>query len=249
MPDSTIKAVLFDLGDTLLNFGRFNAVSLFRQAARAAYDFLKQAGYPLGSFELFFWANMFRLRIRRLVCDLTGRDFDAFSLIRKAALKKKIQLNEQQWEHFLWLWYEPLTAVASLEPDTGRTLAALRDSGLALGLVSNTFVGRWFLDKHLEQLDLLHFFPVRLYSCEFDFRKPDVRIFRIAAERIGLPPHNILFVGDRIDLDIRPALKIGMVPVLKDAHTNDRKRAPAGVRRIGLLAELPDLIRKINARS
>jgi len=249
MPDSTIKAVLFDLGDTLLNFGRFNAVSLFRQAARAAYDFLKQAGYPLGNFELFFWANMFRLRIRRLLCDLTGRDFDAFSLIRKAALKKKIQLNEQQWEHFLWLWYEPLTAVASLEPDTDKTLAALRDSGIALGLVSNTFVGRWFLDKHLEQLGLLRFFPVRLYSCEFDFRKPDVRIFRIAAERIGLPPHNILFVGDRIDLDIKPALKIGMVPVLKDAHTNAGSNIPPAVHRIARLAELPDLVRKINTRS
>ena len=60
------------------------------------------------------------------------------------------------------------------------------------------------LEKHLEQVGILDFFPLRMYSYEFDFRKPDARIFKVAAERIGETAENILFVGDRIDTDITP---------------------------------------------
>ncbi len=91
------------------------------------------------------------------------------------------------------------------------------------------------------------FFGVRLYSYEFDFRKPDTRIFKIAAERIGERAENIMYVGDRIDKDIRPALRIGMHAVLKDAYTNAGKRLPQGARKIDHISELPALIERINA--
>ncbi len=95
-------------------------------------------------------------------------------------------------------------------------------------------------------LGILDFFPIRIYSYEFKFRKPDSRIFRAAAERIGEMLENILFVGDRIDTDIKPATKAGMQAVLKEAYTNEGKKPPEGIRKITLLSELPALIRKIN---
>src|SRR4030042_6821581 len=93
------------------------------------------------------------------------------------------------------------------EPETKETLAALKDNGLKLGILSNTFVHGTSLEKHLQQLGVLGFFTVRLYSYEFPFRKPDARIFKAALERIGEPAENILYVGDRIDKDIKPAIK------------------------------------------
>jgi FMN phosphatase YigB (HAD superfamily) len=39
-------------------------------------------------------------------------------------------------------------------------------------------------------------------------------MFKISAERIGEAAENILYVGDRIDMDIIPALKIGFKPAL-----------------------------------
>ena len=92
----------------------------------------------------------------------------------------------------------------------------------------------------------MDFFEPRLYSYEFDFRKPDPRIFRIAAERIGETPDNILFVGDRIDTDIKPALKVDMQAALKTAYTNNGKKIPKGAWKINHISELPDLIEKIN---
>ena len=123
----------------------------------------------------------------------------------------------------------------------------LKKMGLKLGIVSNTFVHGSSLDKHLEQLGLLDFFTIRLYSYQFNFRKPDARFFKTAAQRIGETLENIMFVGDRIDKDIKPAVKAGMQAVLKQAYTNAGRTAPKVTHKIHQLAELPALITKINS--
>jgi putative hydrolase of the HAD superfamily len=247
MPEKEIKAVLFDLGETLLNFGQVNTAELFRQGARLSYDFLKSCGQLTGSFHYYRWQSLIHLRVRQLLSNITGKDFDVLSLFKKIGVKKGIRLNEEQWRHFAWLWYEPLSKIAQVEPETKETLTILKKKGLKLGIVSNTSVHNSSLEKHLEQLSILSFFTVRLYSYEFSFRKPDARIFKTAAERIGEKLHNILFVGDRIENDIKPAVKAGMHAVLKTAYTNIGRKLPQGVWKINQLCELPALLEKINA--
>jgi len=193
--------------------------------------------------------NLLSLRLCRFVSLLNGRDFDSLALLKKAGTKRGARLTDEQWEHLTWLWYEPLTKIGWAEPRIKETLTALKTSGLKLGIVSNTFVHRCALEKHLHQLGILDFFDVRLYSYEFPFRKPDIRIFKIAADRISHPPQNILFVGDRIDKDIKPAIKAGMIAVLKDAHTNSGKKLPLAARRIMQIADLPNMIKRINTQS
>ena len=247
MPDKKIKAVLFDLGETLLNFGKFNTTQLFRQGARLSYDFLKSCGQPVGSFNYYCWRNLIALRLRHWLSNITRKDFNALLLLRGIGTKRGIRLDRQQWRHFAWLWYEPLSKVAKAEDDTKETLTKLKESGIKLGIVSNTFVHSSSLEKHLEQLSILDFFTVRLYSYEFDFRKPDSRIFKTAAERIGEMLENIMFVGDQINMDVKAAARIGMRAVLKAAYTNAGKKTPKGAWKINNLAELPELIKKINA--
>jgi putative hydrolase of the HAD superfamily len=163
--------------------------------------------------------------------------------------KRGLKLEPEQWNHLAWLWYEPLSKIAKVEPNIAQTLTALKQSGLKLGIVSNTFVNRYCLDKHLEQLGILEFFTVRVYSCEFDFRKPDPRIFEIAAQRIGQAFENILFVGDQVRNDAKAAARIGMQAVLLVNSTNASKKIPQGAWKINRLAELPSLIEKISAAS
>jgi len=248
LPDKKIKAVLFDFGETLLNFGKVDTTRLFREGAGLSYDFLQGLGQRVGGFNYYCWRNLIALRLRRWLSNITKKDFNSLVLLRGIGTKKGIRLDRQQWRHFAWLWYEPLSKVAKAEPEIKTTLTKLKELGLALGILSNTFVNGSSLDKHLEQSGILDFFPVRVYSYEFDFRKPDIRIFKTAAERIGESPENILFVGDRIDKDILPAIKAGMTAVLKAAYTNAGKKTPKGAWRINHLAELPALIEKINAK-
>ncbi len=249
MPDKKIKAVLFDLGETLLNFGRVNKSRVFQQGARLSYDFLKSCGQPVGNFNYYCWRNLIALRIRHWLSNITRKDFNALLLLRGIGTKKGVRLDRQQWRHFAWLWYEPLSKVGKAEDDTKETLTKLKESGIKLGIVSNTFVHSSSLEKHLKQLGILDFFAVRLYSYEFNFRKPDARIFKAAAERIGEMLENILFVGDQINRDVKAAAKTGMHAVLKAAYTNAGKKIPEGAWKINQLSELPALIEKINAET
>ena len=89
---------------------------------------------------------------------------------------------------------------------------------------------------------MLEFFPLRIYSHETLWRKPNVRIFNEAARRLDLQASEIMFIGDRLDTDIRGAQKAGMTPVLKSAYTNSGKRIPQHVIKIDLLSELPQLL-------
>jgi len=90
------------------------------------------------------------------------------------------------------------------------------------------------------------FFNTRVYSCQFGLRKPNKRIFLEAARQVGAEPANTIYVGDRINKDVKGALRAGMRPVLKNAYTNAGKKAPASVTRINNIAELPELVGKIN---
>jgi putative hydrolase of the HAD superfamily len=242
-----IRAVLFDLGETVLNFGKIRATRLFREGARLSYNFLKSHGQPVGSFEVYCWRNLIALRIRHILSNIIKNDFNSSLLLRGIGIKRGIRLDGDQWKDFAWLWYEPLAKIATTEPTIKETFAKLKALGLKLGILSNTFVSSHSLERHLEQIGILDFFTMRMYSYEFDFRKPDLRLFEIAAERMGEAAGNILYVGDRIDKDIEPALKIGMRPVVKVAYTNAGKKLPNGVFKINQLLELPTLIKRINA--
>ena len=249
MSQAETRAVLFDLGDTLVNFGKVNTTLLALRGARSSYDCLKGLGQPVGSFARYFLRYLVRLRIRYYLSEYRGMDFDSLALLQEAGRKDGLTCSREEWERVIWHWYEPLSKLGEIEPDLKETLSELLAMGLKLGIVSNTFVNRTCLERHLEQLGIRDYFSLRLYSYEMRLRKPDQRIFVAAAERIGEAPENILFVGDRIDKDIRPALACGMKAILKEAYTNAGKDAPADARRISHVSELIGLIQQSNATS
>ena len=247
MNHDEIRAVLFDLGDTLLEFGRVNKTKAFLAGTKSTHAFLKTHGQPVSCFPWYFLRNLVRLRTKYLIANLTHQDFDSLEVLQKVGARLGVKLSQEQWEQFAWLWYEPLGRCARTEEDLARTLDRLKRMGLKLGIVSNTFVNRASLERQLRELGLLEFFGVQLYSYEFHVRKPSPEIFRIAAAKIEEPPERILFVGDRIDNDIRPALASGMRAALKEAYTNEGRKAPDATIRIRRLAELPALIERTNA--
>lgn len=90
---------------------------------------------------------------------------------------------------------------ASLSAEALPLLATLRESGKSLGLISNLADaegGRRLL-RHLK-LDTC--FDATIFSGDLGWRKPDVRIYFHAAQRLGLPPESLLHVGDEWEADI-----------------------------------------------
>jgi FMN phosphatase YigB (HAD superfamily) len=95
-----------------------------------------------------------------------------------------------------------------LVEDARPCLEALRASGLRTCVAGNQppwmaeSMRRWGLDVEFVA-----------DAAELDALKPDRRFFTRLAERLGLPPHEVAYVGDRADNDVVPASEVGMTAV------------------------------------
>ena len=242
MNKQPIKAVFFDFGDTIVDFGKLKQQYHFYLGAQLTYAYLKELGQPTGSFRWYYLKNTAYLRAKYLISHMTKRDFDSLQALRRVGEKQGISMTDAQWEHYIWLWYEKLGYAGDVEPGLDGTMQRLQEQGLKLGLISNTFLHATSLDRHMDELGVLKYLPERLYSYQFPFRKPDPRIFRAGAERIGEALPNILYVGDLIKNDIIPTLALGMKAALKRGHANAGQAVPAGAWEVKTLSELPELI-------
>lgn len=241
-----INGILFDLGDTLLDFGRVDISSLFEAGARMAYKYLQDINQPLPSFAAYHRKQLWAIRWNYFKSRFTRREFNALELLGRLAGRMGQNLSPAQTLELAQQWYRPLGQCAKCEPHLPELLAALSDSGLKLGVISNTFVPAAVLDGQLQAAGLLDLLPVRVYSCDVGFRKPNRKIFQIALDRCGLLAGGTLFVGDSPKADIAGANRMGMISVLKDPadrHANSRFK-PA--HRIRQMAELPAIIAKYN---
>ena len=109
-------------------------------------------------------------------------------------------------------WFERMEV--SLYPDVLGVLKKLRRMDLRLGAVTNGLSSD--LPHLIDKLGLSECFHVRIAADHAGRKKPNPRIFLLAAREMGLPPREVIFVGDEQDLDYRPAESVGMIPVLVD---------------------------------
>ena len=242
----TIKAVLFDLGETLFNYGRADINTLMRRAARLSYDYLRgQTTYigKLPHFRRYYHRHVSAIKLRYFLSILTNRDFNAQTLLNQHLRRMGLVISPAQLEELSWLWYKPAADLVELEPQLHQHLQRLQDMSLRLAVVSNTFSPPTVLDRHLKQFDLLRFFPVRLYSSEIVYRKPHPRIFQIALQKLGVLASEAVMVGDRLREDYKGASRVGVRAVLKRAYTNESKNIDGNIPIIDTIAELPHLIK------
>jgi len=119
--------------------------------------------------------------------------------------------------------------------DAAACLDVLAFRGVGLGVVSN-----WDSRLHpvLAGLGLAPRFRFVLTSAEFGAEKPDPSIFREGARLLGLPPHQVLHVGDLIRDDWQGAIGAGLRAALVDREGT----CPVGIHCLSSLAEVPALL-------
>jgi putative hydrolase of the HAD superfamily len=232
-----VRAILFDVGDTLLDFAPMKTSTVVAQGARESYERLKQTGAKLPSLAKYRRGNVAAVRRALIWSHLRNREFSALRIMRDRALKLGAPNDEELLLELGWLWYKAVVDYSTVEPDVIPTLKLWRDAGLKLGVVSNTCVGGPVLDRHLKLMGLIEYFPVRVYSCEVGYRKPHPRIFQEAISLIGEKPQDILFIGDLVKKDIIGAGRMGMRTALRQPRSHERKHPIADyvIRRISEL--------------
>jgi len=118
MPQNAkIQGALFDLGDTIFNFGKLNTSEIFRKASSLSYNYLKQLHQPAGQLWWYRLRNLTAIRLRNLLSNVTGNDFDSLQVLKKIGKKKGYRLTEQQYLQLHWLWFKPLANTGKTEPD------------------------------------------------------------------------------------------------------------------------------------
>lgn len=113
-----------------------------------------------------------------------------------------------------------------LFPDSLPVLREMKRSGYPLALISDA--QKVFTLEEARMLGVDQFFQHVLLSTDFGFKKPDPRLFDIAAALLEVPPANAVYIGDNADKDIPGAKRTGMPVILVDraARGNNQKAEP-----------------------
>ncbi|WP_119072347.1 HAD family hydrolase [Aggregatilinea lenta] len=89
-------------------------------------------------------------------------------------------------------------------------LRALRDDGLRLGLISNTFWPGSVHLQDLERFDLTPYFERLIFSSDAEAWKPNSGVFLQALDTLDLAPGEAAYVGDSLYFDVWGAQQAGL---------------------------------------
>jgi putative hydrolase of the HAD superfamily len=200
-----LRAVLFDWGDTLMEFAYDPA--LIGAGHQAGLEALGRDGVP----DVERTAEHFREHYEPLFwIPGTVEEIEYPGLVRRLLGDFGIEVSDEELSRFLEAEHAAWEPARRLAAHTHALLEALRSRGLKLGLVSNAFDPGWLLHRDLERMGLGERLDVAVFSSEVGKRKPHPAIFERALEALGVSAGEALFVGDRLYEDIHGAAQAGM---------------------------------------
>jgi HAD superfamily hydrolase (TIGR02253 family) len=189
-----LKAILFDLDNTLLDFSGFK-----RESALAAAKAMKKAGIPLTEKELY--DRIFKVYDEKGIeyqrtfgdilygLDLTQHDLER---ARQAAI---IAYTKKKYD------------CIKPRPKVIQILTSLKRK-YKLGIVTDAPREKAWQRLVLAGLDSL-FYPVVTYNDTLE-HKPSLKPFELALFLLKVKPEEVLFVGDNPERDIIGAKKAGL---------------------------------------
>jgi len=208
------KAVLFDMGNTLVRYYRRQEFpDILRAAVRGAGEHLIEQGLLRG------WSDEIWERVRqedyeaadhrvRPLADRLEQIFGLSPAVRAA------KLDDTLCRRFL----TPIFAVGRVYDDTPAALELLRARGFRTAIVSNTPWGSpgslW--REELARLGLAERVDALAFCTDVGWRKPARPVFDRALQMVGSTLAEAVFVGDDPRWDVAGPQAMGMDAVLLD---------------------------------
>ncbi len=221
-----LKAVLFDLDDTLISWGNFVDTWRAQEMRHLGYlyEYVHEQGYCLNA-SLEALHEQFSRRVRsaweQARATLRAPHFGV--LVTETLSHFGLDCSEPPLsmaaciEAYRWGSYEGVTVF----PDVPDALTELTRRGVEIGIVTNAYqtaVMRW---RELHELGLAAYFPrseTLITAADVGYLKPHPYIFYHALSVMGTAPEETVFVGDNLSADVDGAHKVGMRAVLRLAH-------------------------------
>jgi putative hydrolase of the HAD superfamily len=223
-----IRAVCLDVDDTLVDYA---------SSARAGLTAL--VGHDEG---WRCWPRWYELTERHYERFIDGEiDFDTMRLQRTRAFlaERGERLSDGEVAHREATRAAAMRRAWRLFDDVQPCLHLLRCAGVMLGVITNASSA--YQRGKLATVGLIDTFDVVVIAEEVGVAKPEPEIFRLACRQLRVAPHQVMHVGDRLDLDAIGAARAGLTGVWLD-RSGRAGQPPAGVLVINELTELPGLL-------
>lgn len=207
------KAIIFDMGNTLLHYGSLE--DSWRQAEEAGIDAVYWELVGQGHFakleRAVFAERMFTRLVEGWRRAVAGEgNLRADEWLAGGLVEFKLKVPDRLLGELIALYAAPRRARLCERPGAQATLAALRGRGLRLGLISNTMWPAVFHLADLEALGLRAHLDEATFSGEVGLWKPAPELFLHVAAALGAGAGEVVFVGDSPAEDIRGAQAAGM---------------------------------------
>ncbi len=236
MPD----AILFDMDDTIVLW-EIPAQSVWQDAVDRYRD--KLGGLAPG--ELYqairatsdwYWSTPDRHREGRLDLPKARREIGqlAFKRLGRQDMDLAVKIADT--------YTTEREKGSSLAPLTEEVLKDLRRRGIKLGLVTNgaSDTQRAKINKY----NLAPLFDYILIEGEFEYGKPDERVFRHVLGKLNVEPARAWMVGDNLEFDIAPCRSLGIFSLWVNGSTDDAKPVDGICPDVTIksIAEIPGLL-------
>ncbi|MCQ6552616.1 HAD family hydrolase [Streptomyces sp. C10-9-1] len=202
-----IRAVLWDIDDTLFDYAGADrtgmSVHLGREGLPGGYADVDQA--------LAAWKRLTQVhwdRVARGLTDFPGQRRDRVRDFLRAPSMTDAEADDWFGRHLVH--YE---AAWSLFPDAVPALDLLAGD-YRHAVLSNSSLAHQ--ERKLRTLGVRDRFEAVVCAVELGVSKPEAGAFLAACEAIGLPPHEVAYVGDQPDIDARGAVEAGLAGIWLD---------------------------------
>jgi len=225
-----IKAVVFDLDNTLVDFMRVK-----RAAVAGAVDAMIDAGLDTPKAEAV--RNVFNMYDREGIEDQKVFDkmlVEQYGEISYRILAAGVLGYRRAKEGHLVLY-----------PHVRMTILSLIRMGLKLGLVSDA--PRMSVWMRLNSLGLDAFFDTVVTTDDTGKKKPDPAPFKLTLSRLGTEPGESIMVGDWAERDMVGAKAIGMKTAFARYGDDFNTKIPGADFELADISELVEIVRKLNA--
>jgi putative hydrolase of the HAD superfamily len=237
-----IKAITFDLWNTLLEDKHFNAPRL-----QATAEALRYHGTPRSPEEI-KEAYISAARAYRREWEEDQRHMTVERRIRHMLQRLNVKPEEEIIREMIDRFEDCfLEDPPTLKEGVEETLDAL-DGRYRLGIISDTGVTPGTLIRELlDRRGLLHHFASTVFSDETGYCKPHPNQFRRALRELDAEPHEAIHVGDLIRTDIAGAQAIGMTAVWVQTEGKtapDHTHPDYTVTKLNQILTLPEILDK-----
>jgi putative hydrolase of the HAD superfamily len=210
-----MKAVVFDLGHTLIDYySNWEAPEL--RAIERSYDLAVANGCDAE-------AEKFQAELKKMLVEGRKRkeielvEIPLYQVLDTIYQRFGCDVTDDMLVEGMDIFYSVLEEDRHLVPGTLEMLEMVKDKGYAIGLVSDVAWGlpSDYPQRDMEYFNLMDFFDDTVFSTDVGLRKPHPKIFKIALSNLGADANRSVFVGNSLQCDVKGALGVGMTAVLK----------------------------------